>query len=97
MPNAGPNTIGSRFVIWTEKTGWWLDGKHVVFGKVVDGYCLVELMEWRAHRVAEYYRVWSSRTAATADRDLISWKEWEILDQKLLPLCNAFLLVEFLR
>jgi peptidyl-prolyl isomerase F (cyclophilin D) len=52
MANAGPNTNGSQFFLCTAPTTW-LDGRHVVFGQVIDGYSVVKAIESCGSRSGE--------------------------------------------
>lgn len=50
MANSGPNTNGSQFFITNDKTDW-LDGKHVVFGELVEGMDVLREMEVRSDEI----------------------------------------------
>jgi len=60
MANSGKNTNGSQFFITTAVTSW-LDGKHVVFGEVVEGYNIVTEIE-----------KYGSRSGNTSERIIVT-------------------------
>ncbi|KAF0930436.1 hypothetical protein E2562_032777 [Oryza meyeriana var. granulata] len=53
MANAGPNTNGSQFFITIDRAPW-LDGRHVAFGRVVDGMDVL--------RAVDRAGTWSGKT-----------------------------------
>ncbi|KAH7711050.1 cyclophilin [Aphelenchoides avenae] len=52
LANAGPGTNDSQLFICTMKTEW-LDGKHVVFGKAVEGFDVVKNLEYEGSQIGK--------------------------------------------
>ena len=66
MANAGPNTNGSQFFITFKETPW-LDGRHTVFGEVLEGVDVVNALEGIGSGSGK-----TSKTAVIADCGILA-------------------------
>ena len=85
MANAGPNTNGSQFFITFVKTPW-LDGRHTVFGQVLEGKDVVTSLEKIGSQSGA-----TSKKAVIADSGELPGGEWNQILLKLIGSPNIFL------
>lgn len=71
MANAGPGTNGSQFFLCVAETTW-LDGKHVVFGKVIEGMDIVKKVEEVGSQDGK-----TSKKVMISDSGEIPLQEWK--------------------
>lgn len=94
MANAGKNTNGSQFFITTVTTSW-LDGRHVVFGKVLSGMDVVYKMEAEGSQSgtpkSKVTIADSEQIQELADSFMNQWDNNKRAEKKTTPKGNSFL------
>ncbi|KAF5298394.1 hypothetical protein FQR65_LT01172 [Abscondita terminalis] len=101
MANSGPNTNGCQFFITTIGTAW-LNGRHTVFGKVLDGQNIVHKIELlktdvedRPLKSAEIIKCGSIPTPNPFYVTAISYNFVELLRAGMLPITMSFAILGF--
>ena len=82
MANSGPATNGSQFFI-THKETSWLDGKHTVFGNVIEGQSVVDsIAQNDVIEKVEIIKIGKSAKKFKADKEFLKYLEAQILKEE---------------